>query len=158
MSDRQVQSREQIEFEELNRWQRHIDNIAWTVTSVFLTINIIAIGGIFEYWATIRWYVLLGPITSLVLIILWVLLLWFITQLTRVSLQLKNRIVDLGRNWYGFVGSFNTSVNVNLRVSTGVCQAILRTHWGKLALILAIIFIVFWLSLFLLFIGVLPSY
>ncbi len=151
MSDSQVKNREQIEFEELNRWQRHTDNISWTVTSVFLTINIIAISTIIANWNTIQCTVLLGFITSLVFIVLWIFLLRFVERVIRIAIQLRNRIVELGRNWDGFVGSFNHSANVDQKVRICAMQTLLRTNWGVLTLSFAIMFIIFWGALFIYF-------
>lgn len=156
MSNSQLQNREKVEFEELNRWQRHLNNAVWTVTSVFFTMNIIIINTIIKNWFTMQRITLLGVTISLVFIILWVVLLWFVYRLSIVTFRLNKRIADLGRNWHDFSCIFNNSPNSALKTRISFRVTIWRTNWGKLALFLSLLFIILWVVFLLLFVEVLP--
>lgn len=99
---------------------------------------------------------LLGITISLVFIILWVLLLWFVHRLSLVTFRLKERTADLGRNWYDFLYIFNNSPNSVLRTRVSSRVTIWGTNWGKFVLFLSLLFAIIWVVFLLLFIEVIP--
>ncbi len=157
MSESQVQTREQIEFEELNRWERHINNLLWTITSIFITINVLVISAVLNFLSTNNQlqyltinnqHVRFGTIVSILFVLLWLAIFHYIVSIIRISLQLENRIVLLGRNWEEFSHSFGRPGSGNLMKGTSFWDA-LSMPWGKLTLIFTILFIAFWVLLIL---------
>lgn len=135
-----IVDREIVEFEELNRWLRSINNMVWTVTSVFFGLSIIAIKPITELLKTdpnlCKW---IGG----GFILLWVLTILFTIRIIIVTVKIMERIKDL-KHWNYFLQAIEPSLPKNKQ---DTLRAAVLTPWGILIIPLAIFMIIIWLCM-----------
>ena len=131
-----IKDKSDTQFEEINRWERHIETMLWAVYSVFITLNALAIKsfldtGNLECKKTIYLFLSGG------LVVIWGVVCWFAFRLIKKSLKLKEGIGQL-KNYKDFLTYFDDS---------GSGQ-IFKTPWSWVCLVVTSFFILIWITVF----------
>jgi len=119
-------------FEEINRWIRHGELLLWSITSIFVGGNLF----ILKFFCSYSLSDTITKITSISMIILWLIFIYFATKTIIASHHFMNKI-DESKNESkkDIVFEFNTKF---------VCK-ILKYPWSLMVLVLTIIFVLTWI-------------
>lgn len=124
-----LDDRERIEFEELNRYLRLLCNEVWLVSSIFFTINALALKLVVGILENNPAFLL---IVSFIFIVQWILTIIFVARAILNSFYIVRRIRELNPYWDSFLQSLTEPIIMKSVNKKSLLSKAILTPWGLL--------------------------